>query len=570
MDPLRIRLRIQNCPPCSGLNSWYLLNQGKFKDVGAFLADVKDKFCIRVDKLRCHIRGFVLPLWESIGIIRDEDEIIVEEDGGNICFSSTSPLQHGIFDVKIGSNKTVDDGESAVKLSSFTKIDELLPSVWKKSSFVERINEKVRHKKKRKRDMGDEGNVHEEVDKESFRNGTKEMKKNREVSESQNAAAEIKQTRKKKRKDKVVSDDQSSSIYFGLGEKDPCQDIKELSVVQAKETVEKKTRRKDRKEISIMSDKLVTTSELKGFNNKPAGSRNKKRNRNANTSIQNKDTNDTIANGEKGLENNLSKPAPQINNEVSKKKHGERNASESSFQILSRSVECNGRHSSQLSIKSNYSGNHVYFDSDGEDISIKDDSVPIATFGDSKPIITGKTNTSFGPVQGHFHEDAINNPSLEQGKTSYKNFIDGINSTTNSTGDNGLSAMLDEQSSPSFLEQSEKTDIDMEKSHVQERNYDILTPLQGAPRVGDKIAFKVLEMSLSYTPEISDYKEAVVKEVDNKGTVIVLLADQSKRRKTGDGTLTRKFELDSDSDHEHDDMLEIHWKEFIGPKLLSV
>lgn len=37
-------------------------------------------------------------------------------------------------------------------------------------------------------------------------------------------------------------------------------------------------------------------------------------------------------------------------------------------------------------------------------------------------------------------------------------------------------------------------------------DYASFPSLEGAPRVGDKIAFKTLELSLDYTPQVSDYK----------------------------------------------------------------
>ncbi|CAH1277770.1 COIL [Branchiostoma lanceolatum] len=46
------------------------------------------------------------------------------------------------------------------------------------------------------------------------------------------------------------------------------------------------------------------------------------------------------------------------------------------------------------------------------------------------------------------------------------------------------------------------------------KDYDALPPLHGPPRAGDRIAYKILEMSASYCPEISSYKEAVVTGYD--------------------------------------------------------
>ncbi|XP_019641714.1 PREDICTED: coilin-like [Branchiostoma belcheri] len=46
------------------------------------------------------------------------------------------------------------------------------------------------------------------------------------------------------------------------------------------------------------------------------------------------------------------------------------------------------------------------------------------------------------------------------------------------------------------------------------KDYTAFPPLHGPPRVGDRIAYKILEMSANYCPEISSYKEAVVTGYD--------------------------------------------------------
>ncbi|KAI8924405.1 hypothetical protein BC831DRAFT_513383 [Entophlyctis helioformis] len=60
-------------------------------------------------------------------------------------------------------------------------------------------------------------------------------------------------------------------------------------------------------------------------------------------------------------------------------------------------------------------------------------------------------------------------------------------------------------------------------------DYDSLPFVTGLPRVGMTIAFKTIELSAEYTPEISAYKEAVVTALDLQGSVVSMqLAPHSR------------------------------------------
>ncbi|ORX96737.1 hypothetical protein K493DRAFT_314373 [Basidiobolus meristosporus CBS 931.73] len=85
------------------------------------------------------------------------------------------------------------------------------------------------------------------------------------------------------------------------------------------------------------------------------------------------------------------------------------------------------------------------------------------------------------------------------------------------------------------------------------RNYSIMEPLL-SPRAGDLIAYKILEMTASYTPEISDYKEATVLSFDHSSNSITLkLTPDALQVNQGewDGISARKFELQPESDDEY-------------------
>ncbi|KAK9767402.1 hypothetical protein K7432_002848 [Basidiobolus ranarum] len=85
------------------------------------------------------------------------------------------------------------------------------------------------------------------------------------------------------------------------------------------------------------------------------------------------------------------------------------------------------------------------------------------------------------------------------------------------------------------------------------RNYNLYEPLLN-PKTGDLIAYKVLEMTASYTPEISDYKEATVISFDySTNTITLKLSPNALKVNQGDwdGISTRKFELQPESDDEY-------------------
>ncbi|XP_002740920.1 uncharacterized protein LOC100370740 isoform X2 [Saccoglossus kowalevskii] len=111
------------------------------------------------------------------------------------------------------------------------------------------------------------------------------------------------------------------------------------------------------------------------------------------------------------------------------------------------------------------------------------------------------------------------------------------------------------------------------------RDYNSLTPLHGPPRTGDKIAYKILELSSSYNPEISEFKEGLVTLYDPvlQSLEIDLTYDPSSVSKKRAG----KFDLVYD-DHDDDDDLSMNafdvnedsgkvsvtWTSLIEPKLM--
>ncbi|XP_041364792.1 coilin-like [Gigantopelta aegis] len=110
-------------------------------------------------------------------------------------------------------------------------------------------------------------------------------------------------------------------------------------------------------------------------------------------------------------------------------------------------------------------------------------------------------------------------------------------------------------------------DGDMETVPIV-RDYTGFPALYGPPRTGDKIAFKVLELSETYEPGISDYKEAEVLHYDPDTTMISLkILNKSNIPK-----IPGKFDITTEEDDSIDDGSEnqvMHeWSSLLEPKLL--
>ncbi|XP_046856201.1 coilin-like [Xenia sp. Carnegie-2017] len=112
----------------------------------------------------------------------------------------------------------------------------------------------------------------------------------------------------------------------------------------------------------------------------------------------------------------------------------------------------------------------------------------------------------------------------------------------------------------------------------REKDFTIHPLLQGPPRVGDFVAYKMIELSQSYTPEVSKYKQGKVLSYDSMTNQLKLkLTKDSLEKPRGDGHISYKFEIfendeEEVSDKEKQDVndeVEIQWTSMIDPRLIS-
>lgn len=117
------------------------------------------------------------------------------------------------------------------------------------------------------------------------------------------------------------------------------------------------------------------------------------------------------------------------------------------------------------------------------------------------------------------------------------------------------SFILQNTSQSNGVEDQSFTSMDIPESNLSgipniaipvRRDYQKFPLLQGDPNPGDKIAFKILEMSDDYTPEVGDYKEAEIIGFNSSSQMVELkiIPGFIKERKLG------KFDVDFGEDEE--------------------
>lgn len=130
-----------------------------------------------------------------------------------------------------------------------------------------------------------------------------------------------------------------------------------------------------------------------------------------------------------------------------------------------------------------------------------------------------KNTKNLNDFKKTFNEEKLNAPKAEQFadiseypvKNTKKNSKKIMNSSTTST------------SSSLSNNDGNKSPKNSRKSPSKEYfNYDSYQSLIGAPRLNDKIAFQILEISTNFTPEISGYKTGTVIEINETTNEITL------------------------------------------------
>ncbi|XP_015759844.1 PREDICTED: coilin-like [Acropora digitifera] len=168
--------------------------------------------------------------------------------------------------------------------------------------------------------------------------------------------------------------------------------------------------------------------------------------------------------------------------------------------------------------------------------------------GNSQPRTSIQRNQKLGSSLGNLSSSHIrfdsddDDAEDQQGDTALSNITDSFSEANSNTATKGGQVKSVDQTISCK---------DMEVKETTQRDYTSCIPLCGPPRAGDKIAYKVLELSASYTPELSNYKHGTVISYEaSTGDVTMDLTKESLVKTQGDGNVSRKFELVYEEDGE--------------------
>lgn len=187
-----------------------------------------------------------------------------------------------------------------------------------------------------------------------------------------------------------------------------------------------------------------------------------------------------------------------------------------------------------------------------------------------------KNTKNLNDFKKTFNEGKLNAPQAEQFadiseyplKNTKKNTkkIEKLNSSTSSR-----------SSSSSSISDNIKSPKNSRKSPLRDLvNYDEYQSLLGSPRLNDKIAFQILEISSNFTPEISAYKTGTVIELNETTNEITLemnnkynhvLKKPSKFTVILDETDKEELHDEEPIKQETDNILKVDWRNLMNLKL---
>lgn len=113
-----------------------------------------------------------------------------------------------------------------------------------------------------------------------------------------------------------------------------------------------------------------------------------------------------------------------------------------------------------------------------------------------------------------FNEKKLNAPRSEE-------FADKSEYPTNQKNDSSMDS-LNTSTTSNENDKANKRNKKQKSPSAQKFDFEKFESLKSAPRVNDKIAFQILEISSNFTPEISEYKTGTVMEFDYETNEITL------------------------------------------------
>eukprot|EP00794_Sanderia_malayensis_P008117 gene8117-8986_t len=541
----RIRLVFKNFQVDLGKSCWFSIDKSECSNIDELHQLIKKRLgpsCPRF--FRCYLKDTLLPGNERIELIRDEDEIVIESISEEGIFSAEQFIEENKLE------RTMD----------FSKTKETKKAKKKRKEDIKDEKAKTKKLKRKRKALSDD-----ESDVEA-----KKVKTMCEVFVEEDAN-EGTSAKKKKKKSKKSKWDVKGIKKFLRGEKSS----KKHAVVENEENLkEKSLSKKTLKE----SDTVLKASggDIVGVNSSTEVKSSKKsknvgKERKEEIKVVKFDNSVPITEVPKlalprtphiSLKR---KRAALIRNSKNEFSNVENTTSQNSFHVMSKQIT---NIKPAVIAKSKSDKKHIYFGSDeekGEDQNIG---------GQNKPLEECQVNPSNALKIAAANDKQINVSNVYYANDFIKsNCKESLNRRTEAQSTTHCpSATVENNYSLSLVPPANET-LDKSGNANVKKEYSKCLPLYGTPMPGDKIAYKILELSFDYTPVVSNYKEAEVLSFDDKKSIAKLCLSEESLPKQHEDASLRKFELpldeDEDGSNEEDaKLVEVDWKVVIDPVLL--
>ncbi|XP_074870544.1 coilin [Carettochelys insculpta] len=553
--PVRLRLLFDYPPPGSpgcGL-CWLLLEPSQVRLVTDLISLIREKFGFsRRAQLSLFLEGALLPPTESARLVRDNDSLRVklekvdsdscDEIGNDITYSSRKERKRHWQKVKEKGESKSDDGRHRrKKMKKKQNSDRLSCEEGDSVNIQDTCNKPIKRKRK-------EVNRRIDITGGTLNSGLNESEKLKKKSMGKKEL-ETKRKNAKQRKTRAVG---GATVLERANNRLPLSPSKSSTVKNIAAQSSKKTG-----EISDCdSSSTSSDSEMDMKQNEPsrkpmaATLPRDKSQLAANSAIK------TVAAGKfsvKSMDENFpktaiskkAKPQSSSSDSDSVEEEQQQQSSDSKIPLLPKNPPVENIMSKSPKAKTSSESDS----SDSEKFVIKK---PIANVGFNKSLVRndGKqlptitqgpaiNSSSFGRGLGRGEDNFFwrghrgrGGRGMIRGRGQGRGRGENTSFFFNYSSDNKKQQQLNEEAANTSV-------VIQNPVEVPKRDYSVLPLLAAPPQLGEKIAFKLLELTENYTPEVSDYKEGKIISwnADNKQVELEILSSSAVIKEPG------KFDL---------------------------
>ncbi|TFK00227.1 cytochrome P450 2C23-like [Platysternon megacephalum] len=553
--PVRLRLLFDYPPPGSPGCSlcWLLLEPSQVRLVTDLISLIREKFGFsRRAQLRLFLDGALLPPTESARLVRDNDSLRVkleevvadscDETGNGITYSSRKERKrHRQKLDEEGESKSEDDRHRRNKKKKKQNSEHL--SYKEEDSVNVQDSWKKSKKRKRKEEVNGRNGISGGKDGSGLDESKKLKKKSEGEKELETERKDAKQRKTRAVKGKTVLEKANNSFLLSPSKSSTVKNI-------AAQSSKKRGGISDCDSSSTSSDSEMDMKQNKSSHKSVAATLHRdKAQLAANSAIKAVAASKVTAKSkdENSPKTAISKKAkPQSSSSDSDSSMEEEQSSNSKRNLLPKNPPIVNIMSKSPKAKTSSSKSDC---SDSETFVIKK---PIANVGFNKSLVKNGDKQLPTSNQGPAVNPSSFGRGLGRGEDNFfwrghrgrgcRGMIRGRGRGRSRGESNSVffNYSSESQKQQQLNEAAKNTSVVIQNPvEVPKKDYSVLPLLAAPPQVGGKIAFKLLELTENYTPEVSDYKEGKIISwnADNKQLELEILSSSAVVKEPG------KFDL---------------------------